>query len=123
MRVRLFNHFGSQVVESPTVGLPFGMRLVHKIRPTKICQFHVTFLVDQNIFGLDVPMNDIVLVDIAKSFYNLVDVLGTYFLAKPVVGLGHHVLVKFSLVGELQDKVHRKLILEVIIKLDDIRVI
>lgn len=78
--MRIFDHLGGQVIEGPTVSLPFGLNVLDKVGPAEVSQFKIPLLVYEDIFRLDITMNNISLVNVNQGVNNLVDILRNFLL-------------------------------------------
>lgn len=54
----LFNHLRRQVLGSAAVGLALLAFVLEEVGPTKVCQLDCAVLVQQNVLGLDVAMDN-----------------------------------------------------------------
>lgn len=76
MLVSLLKHFRGQVIQSPAKGGPLERRLL-EVAPPEVTQLDVHVGIQQDVLGLDVPVDDSFLADILDGQGQLVDeVLG-----------------------------------------------
>ena len=118
----LLYHFWSQVLGRSTICQP-SIIIVEVIGPTKICQLDDAVHVEQNVLGLDVPMNDrwIERVKVLHRCDALTQVLRGNFLAK--ASLFFEQGIDLALRTILQYKVKVVIILIMIVQLQNVIVI
>lgn len=89
--------------------------------PTKIRKFDLIVNRQQYILRLDIPMNDILLMQILQPLYHLIYHLRRLLLLKPLLLLQQ--LIQLAVGCVFHDDIDLSLIVEVTVHLEDVRVL
>lgn len=112
------DHLRGQVVEGAAHGLAAAVGGVHA--PPEVGQLDLAVDADEDVLGLDVPVDDVLAVQVAQRARHLRDVLRGLPLGEAV--LAAQVLVELALAGELDDQEHALAVVEVAVQLQDVGV-
>mmetsp|Transcript_12092 Transcript_12092/g.25294 ORF Transcript_12092/g.25294 Transcript_12092/m.25294 type:complete len:292 (+) Transcript_12092:263-1138(+) len=113
------NHFWGQVVWCTAEGGPVG-DILQDVRPSKVSKFSVLIFVQQNVFGLDVPVNNLrrLGVQVLQGITDFVK-MSSCELTGELAILTEQVEHPAAL-GKLHSQVHVALVLEAEVKLHDV---
>ena len=89
--------------------------------PSEISQFSNLILEDENIFWLQIPMNDVVLMQVFHGGYHLPDIAGDSSFVEPSHFLEKS--VQLSHCGELHDYVNSPVVKEEPVHAQDVGVV
>ena len=111
--------FGGGVGRASTGGFE-EFAVFHKVGESEVADFDEVILVDEDVFGFEVAMGDMILMDVLDSVDDLLKVEAGLFL---VNGGILDVFVEFSLGGEFHD--HENVICGIkhLVQLDDVGVV
>ena len=105
------DHLRREVVECTAHGgAPGGGRVDG---PAEVGNLQITLHVEEEVLGLDVPVDDLLGVAILEGLGHLVDVLGAAALVVAAAGHLLQLLVHLATRGVLQDEVDTRLVVEV----------
>lgn len=112
------DHLGRQVIERAAQRLAPVIRRVHA--PPEIGNLDLPVDAHEDILGLDIPMDNVLAVEVAQRRSHLRNVLRGLPLGEPV--LAAQVLVQLALAGELEDQKDALAVVEVAVQLEDVGV-
>jgi len=112
------DHLRGQVVEGTAHGLATAVWRVHA--PAKVGNLDLAVDPDQDVLGLDVPVDDVLPVQVLERRRHLRDVLGRLPLGEAVFAA--QVLVQLSLAGKLENEEHPLAVVEMPVQLQDVGV-
>ena len=118
VRTTRLDHLGREVVKGTTHRLATAIRRVNA--PAKIGDFDFPVDADEDVFGLNVAVDNMFAVEITQRGGHLRNILRGLPLGKPV--LAAQVLIQLSLTSKLQNQKHALAIVEVSVKLKDVGV-
>lgn len=110
------DHLGRQIIQGATHGLSPVVGSMHA--PPEIGNLELAVDADEDVFGLDVPVDNVLAVQITQGRRHLGNVLGSLPFREAV--LPAQVLVQFPLAGELENQKHALIVVEVAKHLQDI---
>jgi len=114
-----FEHLRGKVVQGAAHGLTPGIRCVHA--PAKVANFEFAVDTEQEVFGLDITMNDVLRVEVDQRIRHLVHISRTPSFGKACLSFTQ-LPVELSLSSELDHEEDAFLVVEVAIQPQDIRV-
>lgn len=115
--VGLDKHLRGQIVQGTTHGLPPVVRRVNT--PSEITDLDFAMDTDKDVFGLDITVHDMLLVEIFERGCHLSNVVRSLPFREPV--FLSKVLVQFTPASEFQDQKDSLAVVEVAVKSQDVR--
>jgi len=103
-------NLGGQVLSCAAEGVGLVLSVVEELGEAEVSQRHISILVHKHVLRLQVPMHDVVLVQVAHSENNLRANKLHCFLFKPLISVD--VVVDVSAGEEVQEKVNTEFVLE-----------
>ena len=112
------HHFRRKIIERATKSRPAGRRRVHG--PPEVRELEVAVQADENVLRLDVAVNDVLRVAVVDCVRHLNDVTRCRLLVEALCVAEH--LEELAARGVLDDEVDARLVPEVSVEPDDVRV-
>ena len=114
----IFHHFRRQIVQRAAERFATRGRRVDG--PAEVGDFHLLAQAEQQVFRLDVAMNDFLGMTVNHGVEEFGHVGRRPWLVELALGLQH--FVQFSLGGEFQDQIHASFVVEIAVKTQDVGV-
>ena len=116
------NHLGRQVLGGAAERVRFHIvGLLHDLSKTKVCQHDVAVVVNENVLRLQIPVDNVRLVQVAEGKGDLCSVKLCLFLREAL--LFRQVFEQFATLHELHDKVDAVGLLKDVVHTDDERMV